>query len=281
MKRLLIFSTISILSILCQAQTVKTITPLSSSVNETSGLIYINGKLITHNDSGGKPILFEVDTKTGEVARKVYIQNAKNIDWEDLTHDENYIYIADTGNNLGSRKNLKIYRLLISSFMDEKRDSIKAETISIKYADQSSFKKSNRKTNFDAEALVSINDSLYIFSKNWLNGWTNVYVSPKTPGTYTLSKIDSLNSLGLVTGATYSQKSNTILLSGYGVSSNFIIEISDFKGSNFSSGKVNRIEISPEGSKQIEGITQVSPTTYYLSAEKSNTPNAVLYLFEK
>ncbi len=265
----------------CQAQTITTISPLSSSVNETSGLIYLNGKLITHNDSGGKPILFEIDVKTGEVIRKIHIENAKNIDWEDLTYDENYIYIADTGNNRGSRKNLKIYRVLISAFMDEKLDSIKAEAISIKYADQSSFKKTNRKTNFDAEALVSINDSLYIFSKNWSNGWTNIYAFPKTPGAYTLSKIDSINALGLVTGATYNQKLNSIMLSGYGVSSNFLLEISDFKGNNFSKGKVNRIEIFPTGSKQVEGITQISPTTYYLSAEKNNTPNAVLYLFEK
>ncbi len=281
MKRLLICSILSALSILCHAQSISTVTPLSSSVNETSGLIYLNGKLITHNDSGGKPILFEMSVETGEVLRKIHIQNATNIDWEDLTYDENYIYISDTGNNRGSRKNLKIYRVLISAFMDENLDSIKAETISIKYADQKSFKKTTRKTNFDAEALVSIKDSLYIFSKNWSNGWTNIYASSKKPGTYSLTKIDSINALGLVTGATYNQKMNSIMLSGYGVSSNFLLEISDFKGNKFSKGKVNRIEISPEGSKQVEGITQISPTSYYLSAEKSNTPNAVLYLFKK
>lgn len=281
MKRLFILSILSALPILCHAQTIKSVTPLSSSVKETSGIIYLNGKLITHNDSGGKPILYEIDTQTGEVLREVLIQNAKNVDWEDLTNDENYIYIADTGNNRGSRKNLKIYRVLISAFLDERLDSIKAETISIKYADQLNFKKSNHKTNFDAEALISINDSLYIFSKNWLNGWTNVYAAPKKPGTYSLAKIDSLNALGLVTGATYNQKTNTVMLSGYGVSSNFLLEISAFKGSEFSKGKVNRIEISPEGSKQVEGIIHISPTTYYLTAEKSNTPNAILYLFER
>ena len=281
MKRLLICSILSALSILCQAQSIKTITPLSSLVDETSGLIYLNGKLITHNDSGGEPILYEIDAKTGKVVRKVLIQNAKNIDWEDLTYDENYIYIADTGNNRGARKNLKIYRVLISAFMNERLDSIKAETISIKYADQISFKKTNRKTNFDAEAIISINDSLYIFSKNWSNGWTNVYAFPKKAGSYSLSRIDSLNAMGLVTGATYNQKTNTIMLSGYGVSSNFLLEISSFEGNEFSKGKVIRIEISPEGSKQVEGITQISPTSYYLSAEKSNTPNAILYIFEK
>jgi len=41
--------------------------PLSYNVRETSGLIYLNGKLITHNDSGGEPALYELDTITGNV----------------------------------------------------------------------------------------------------------------------------------------------------------------------------------------------------------------------
>ncbi len=37
---------------------IEKITSLDNLINETSGLINFNGRLITHNDSGGKPNLY-------------------------------------------------------------------------------------------------------------------------------------------------------------------------------------------------------------------------------
>lgn len=36
---------------------------LPKEVNETSGLIHLNGNIITHNDSGGAAALYEIDIK--------------------------------------------------------------------------------------------------------------------------------------------------------------------------------------------------------------------------
>jgi len=78
---------------------------LPSNIVESSGAIIFNNRLITHNDSGGENKLFEVDLTTQQVARTVTISNATNIDWEDITQDDTFIYIGDFGNNNGFTKN--------------------------------------------------------------------------------------------------------------------------------------------------------------------------------
>ena len=40
---------------------------LPKEVSETSGLFFHNGRLWTHNDSGGKPIIFALDTTNFQV----------------------------------------------------------------------------------------------------------------------------------------------------------------------------------------------------------------------
>ena len=60
---------------------------LPEEVRETSGLFFHNGRLWTHNDSGGKAILFGLDTTTFEVVQRITLANAKNKDWEDVCTD--------------------------------------------------------------------------------------------------------------------------------------------------------------------------------------------------
>ena len=267
------------LSSLSHGQQITLITALQDSVQETSGLIYLNGKLITHNDSGGGPILHELDSISGNVIRSVVIENATNIDWEDLCYDSTYIYIADMGNNTGDRTDLKIYRLLISDYLTTPNDTLTADTILFSYLDQTNFTPSLFSTNFDAETLISYNDSLFLFTKNWGDNWTSIYTLPKTPGTYQIEKIDSIDVQGLVTGGTYDALSQTILLSGHISTNPFIVELSDFTSTNFSTGTMNRYMITPPlgGSAQIEGITCFQDNQYYLTAEKNFNGAPALY----
>ena len=62
---------------------------LPEDVPESSGLIFYNNRLITHNDSGNLPRLYEMDTLSSQVIRTIRIDNATNIDWEDITQDDN------------------------------------------------------------------------------------------------------------------------------------------------------------------------------------------------
>ena len=279
MKLLYIPIIIFIFSLTSYGQQITFISTLDESVKESSGLIYLNGKLITHNDSGGEPALYELDTLSGNVTREVVVSNALNKDWEDICHDDKYIYIADIGNNKGNREDLRIYRILISDYLTTGNDTVMADTFNLIYKNQTDFYSALYSTNFDAEALISYKDLLYIFTKNWGDFMTNIYPVPKIPGTYQIEKIDSINSHGLITSATCDTLTNTILLTGYTVDTAFIMEIKDFTDNHFSTGTINRYPlIIPSGySYQIESIAPVNKDQYFMTAEKSKTGNSALY----
>ena len=254
-------------------------TSLDATVKETSGLLYLNNTLITHNDSSNTNQLFDVDISTGAVTRTVTITNAFNSDWEDLTHDGTYIYIGDFGNYEGDRTNLKVYRIAIADYFAS--TSITADIINFSYSNQTDFTPSPLATNFDAEGLIHFNNKLYVFSKNWLDGNTNIYELSKSPGTYSISILDTISAQGLISGATYNALDNSILLCGYGISGPFLIQLSGFNSGLFSNGSVVKTSVSVPAnySPQIEGIVSINANEYYISAEE-NLPNASgLYSF--
>ncbi|MBL0340064.1 MAG: hypothetical protein IPP71_03590 [Bacteroidetes bacterium] len=76
-------------------------------LNESSGLTFINGKLWTFNDSGNANDIYRVDTATSTVYQTVDITNATNVDWEDMTSNNDFLFVGDFGNNNGNRQNLK------------------------------------------------------------------------------------------------------------------------------------------------------------------------------
>jgi len=194
------------------------LTVLDQAVKETSGLIFFDGKLVTHNDSGDSPNLYEIDTINGNVTRTVTVSNATNVDWEDITQDDNFIYVGDFGNNNGTRTNLAIY--VIDKVEFNSQTTVTADTILIQYADQTNFSSQPNSNNYDCEAMIAFEDSLMLFSKNWENEKTYLYTLPKSAGVYNLVKRDSFDTQGTITGATYNSFSNEILLTGY-KSSNF------------------------------------------------------------
>ena len=73
-----------------------------------------------------------------------------NNDWEDITADEDFIYIADTGNNFGTRDNLNIIKVKISDLSVDSK-------IDIFYSDQDShffLCLPRPKHKYDAEASI-------------------------------------------------------------------------------------------------------------------------------
>ena len=80
------------------AQTILSETKLPISVYETSGLEIINGNLVTINDSGNPSNLYYLN-QDGDLLFRSIFNDLKNNDWEDLNADEEFIYIAHTGNN--------------------------------------------------------------------------------------------------------------------------------------------------------------------------------------
>lgn len=252
---------------------------LPDAVSETSGLLFFNGKLITHNDSGDAANLYELDTITGNVARTINITNATNVDWEDITQDNTYIYIGDFGNNSnGNRQDLKIYRVLKSDYLNN--TSITSETITFSYEDQTDFTSQPNNTNFDAEAISIYKNQLVIFTKNWKDNTVNAYTIPKTIWNHSAKKVSTYNSNGLITGSTYNKDDDSFLLSGYTSSgSPFLIhvKINGISNDDIFSGIIEKTDINSSiSASQIEGITLISDQKYFLSREKVVIPNFVL-----
>lgn len=167
---------------------------LPKELREISGLEMLNDSiLVAINDGGNKPQLFFITTK-GKILHTSYIRNVVNTDWEDLTVDnKGNLYIADVGNNLNKRKDLKVLKVnLAESF---KRDTVNAGVISLQYDDQTAFPTDETKMNFDCEAIYYQEDSLFLIAKNgskpW-NGEAKIYAVPTVPGSYTAKTTDQL-----------------------------------------------------------------------------------------
>lgn len=259
------------------SQDISKLIDLDDTVSETSGLVFFDDRLITHNDSGGLNALFELNISNGNVSRTVTIQNATNIDWEDICTDDDYIYIGDFGNNNGNRTNLRIYKVSKSDYLNS--EVVNAEIIAFSYMDQNDFASAPNNTNFDAEALISFGNELYIFTKNWVDQRTNIYQVPKTAGTYSLQKIDDFDAEGLITGGTFNPAANKVILTGYSGIRAFAIELTGFSGGKFSNGLIEKynLGIPLTESFQTEAVTYRDVSNYYMSAEKNALGNAALY----
>ncbi len=251
---------------------------LPETVRETSGLLFINDKLWTFNDSGGTAELFAIDTATAQVVQIVSISNALNIDWEGIALDDNYIYIGDFGNNAGVRKDLVIYRISKHGIPLTGNASLSAEKISFSYPDQNTFERS-RAHNFDCEAMIAAGNNLFLFSKNRGDSKTKLYSLPKSPGTHIADLIETFDTKGLITGADYNEDLNEIILTGYTNNTYlpFLWLLFDFEDHDFFSGNKRRIDLVNLITTQVEGITYVNGRNAYISAERSQTFSARVF----
>lgn len=145
---------------------------LPEALKEISDIIYFNGKLYGHNDGGGEPALYEIDTTSGTTTKTIMLRGASNIDWEDIAQDENNIYVGDFGNNeRGNRTDLAIYKFpktdILNSGTEVTIPSSDIDVIHFKYQDQVEFiKKQTNSTRFDCEAFFYKNGFLHLFTKN-------------------------------------------------------------------------------------------------------------------
>ena len=253
------------------------ITSLSDSVLESSGLIWIENRLITHNDSGDGPHLYELDTLSGDVTRTVTVINASAVDWEDITADDTYLYIGDFGNNNGDRTDLAIFRVSILDFLTTPNDTVTADTLLFNYADQLDFTPTTYETPYDAEALMACGDSLYIFTKDWSTSSSTVYSLPKVPGNYSLTPTISFDTEGLVCGGTYDPIKNRFVLVGYAFTTPFVYVIENITDYSFAEVVTFRNNLALSGSSQCESICIRPDGMFYTSTEEHFTGAATLH----
>ncbi|MCB2376003.1 hypothetical protein LGH70_00305 [Hymenobacter sp. BT635] len=242
-----------------QAYEVKQVGRLNKSeVAESSGLEIANstGDLWTHADGGNTAKLYKI-TQQGDLLQTLELEPLLNIDWEDLTRDDdNHMFIGDFGNNQNKRRNLAIYRLGGPTLQD-------IDTIRFKYADQRLFPPKKPQRNFDCEAFFYHQDSLHLFTKNRGEGnWLKQYVLPARPGTHTARLVDSVQINTWITAADISPNGRTVALLGYGHV--YLIDVAP--GRKLFDGAKSCLPIPSSG--QAEALVFVNDHDFVFSNEK-------------
>lgn len=237
---------------------------LPEQIQESSGLLLLGDQFITHNDSGNSPELFLLDSASLKVRSRVRIEDAGNTDWEDLAQDADYIYIGDIGNNLGSRKDLKVLKIPKTGLSSSQR--VRAEVIAFRYEDQSEFR-SGKNTDWDAEALIAGPDSLWVFTKQWKSQGTVVYKIPKNPGEHVAIRKAEFPVNGLITGASVLPGQSGIILSGYSLQLQpFIVRLKTSEGENVFQQELEMEQVDIPFA-QVEGVAADEKGAVFLSSE--------------
>ncbi len=239
---------------------------LPKRVRESSGLIKVDNRLWTFNDSGGRAELYEINERTGNIVKKIKIKNARNRDWEDIAYDDNYLYIGDFGNNRGNRKDLRVYKIPREALKREK--SVRAKVISFRYSDQKEFKSKKNNNNYDCEAMVAYHGKLYLFSKDWQDNKTRLYKLSTKEGKHIAKYIATFNTQGMVTGATINRELDILLLTTYSkLLDVHVWAFTNYRGNNFFNGSHKRLNLKMPLHAQVEGITFKDNYRAYMSSE--------------
>ncbi|GAB3924292.1 SdiA-regulated domain-containing protein [Larkinella terrae] len=239
---------------------------LTAVVNESSGLTYRAGRntFWTHNDSGGRPTLYEV-ARNGSLVDSLPLPRLKNRDWEALTkQDSTVLFIGDIGNNSNARRQLEIYRINPNQPND-------FQEITFHYALQKTYPASKDTRNFDSEALFAAKDSLFLVSKNRSEPrrFVNLYGLPARAGDYALLPVDSVFLKTMVTDAALSPDGQTLAVLTYGK-----IFLFEQKADRISFQHPTRCLRIPRG--QTEGLTFVNNTDLVMTNERGR-----MYLIRK
>lgn len=258
-----------------------TVATLPAQLDEISGLIYYNGNLYGHPDSGGGTLLYEINPTNGVITKTILLEGTTNVDWEDITQDATHIYVCDTGNNVrGNRTDLKIYKFpktAITAGTDITIAASLIETINFSYEDQSDFSpQPANSTSFDCEAVAYNRGKLHLITKNWIGSNAVHYVLPTAPGTYVAKRFDEINTGNVkITGADFGAFDELILI-GYetvGVANCALFLNYGFDGSYFyfNTGSKRRLDIGSALSRgQVEAICFENALKGYIANERFN-----------
>lgn len=138
-----------------------------SVISEISGIIpysYAKGYFWVNNDSGDGPYIYLIDS-LAKLRVKVEIEGVNAIDVEDIArfrmNNENYLLIADMGNNLRDREVLSLY------VVKEPKVAIGAEikTVKIQLEKEVKFKYADKRRDAEALFVDPIDNKVYILSK--------------------------------------------------------------------------------------------------------------------
>lgn len=245
--------------------TISKVATLPQMLEETSGLYCAADNLISINDSGNEPTLFTLDYQ-GNITQQTPLAVSNN-DWEAVTADENFIFVADVGNNKGKRDVVEIYKVQRDNTND-------VSTLSLQYDGNKVTDNIPYAHDFDAEAMIKTKQGLLLFSKSWRSFVTKVYKVDEEKNHQTLTPFATIEGLpGVLTGADFDNTRNNYVFVGYRSDpfGNFAAFLAT------TSAQFEVINIWPLSDyKQVEGVCVDAQGDYWFSEEAIDSRPATL-----
>lgn len=240
-------------------------------VSSASDLIWVL------EDSGNKNNIYGLNSD-GSIKQTIKIENAKNVDWEDLTSDKaGNLYIGDFGNNDNARKDLCIYKVNSDNL---KQDIATAsQKISFYYPEQTEFPPKKSGLLYDAESFFEHNGNFYIFTKNRSKGFDGsvfLYKIPNQEGNHKAQLLGTFQACNVykkcaITSADISPDGKTVAI----LSAGRVYLLTNFSSDDFLSGKTEEIQL-PEVTQK-EGICFKDNKTLLIVDEKDKKTGGNLY----
>lgn len=253
---------------------------LPKTLTENSGIEVISrdSTIWVVNDSGNKDHIYQVGFD-GKIRRDINIKHAKNIDWEELTKDnDNNLYIGDFGNNKNKRKDLTIYKIKNPETVKGKETD--AEKITFNYPEQKDFPPKKKHKYYDAEAFFYLDGYFYLFTKNHtkpFDGISFLYKIPAKKGHHKAERIGEYNLCAdkdncKFTAAAISPDKKTVALLGH----NRVWLFSGSENENFFNAPIKET-IELQHSSQKEGLCFLGNDTLLISDEGKGSSGRNLY----
>ena len=249
---------------------------LPSEIAESSGLAASRknkGVWWTHNDSGGAPTLFAMDSQGKQLGR-FEVVGATNRDWEDIAvapcpNGDSCIYIGDIGDNGKRYTDIKIYRVpepTVDSSSTQNGKTATAEVFTLTYP--------NGPRNAEALIVHPITRDIMIITKEFAERCEVYTLSGQNPsGRATLKRAGDLDNLGdLVTGGDISPDGKIVALRFYTKAALYRV------GPDGVPNDANRIKIlSMPQTKQAEAIAFSADGRTLLSTSEGQGKDATIH----
>lgn len=184
-------------------------------IDEASGIaasFKTEGILYTHNDSGGKPVVYTLNSR-GLMPTQLVLDGVKNRDWEDIAVSRDpkdarsYIFVGEIGDNNARYSSVFVYRFEEPALLDTLISIRKIDRIEIQYEDGPR----------DAEALFvdPKKGDIYIISKREEKVGLYQVVYPQSYTEINIAKKVATLPLSMVTAADICPKGKYILVKTY------------------------------------------------------------------